>query len=61
MSGVNVRSDLLLHVRHSSDKIANKKFVTTYAKTTNARAEFEPKNYCVPPEDVKLLRRNLRA
>ena len=25
------------------------------------RAEFELKNYCVPTEDVKLLRRNLRA
>ena len=29
------------HVRHSSDKIANKKFVTTYARTTDAPTEFE--------------------
>ena len=28
---------------------------------TNARAEFELKNYCVTTEDVKLLRRNLSA
>ena len=40
------------HVRHSSDKIANKKFVITYAKTTNAHAEFENK---------KLLRANGRC
>ena len=35
--------------------------VTTYVTTTNARAEFKSKNYCVPTGGVKLLRRNLRA
>ena len=50
-----------LHVRHSSDKFANKKFVTTYVTTTNARAEFQSKHYCVPTGGVKLLTRNLRA
>ena len=49
---------LLLPSFVPQDKIANKKFVITYAKTTNAHAEFELKNYCVPMEDVKLLRRN---
>ena len=34
-------------MREPSDKIANKNFVTTYATITNARAEFESKNYCV--------------
>ena len=67
MSGVNERSDYTTqfhtarHVWHSLDYIASKKFVTTYAEKTKAHAECESKNYCVPTEDVKLLRRNLRA
>ena len=70
MSGANVRSDLTFYyslvytARHqygTPNNFANKTLVTTYAKTTNARAEFESKNYCVLTEDVKLLRRNLRA
>ena len=48
------------HLRHSSDKIANKKFVITYAKTKSRALNLNKKNYCVPTEDVKLLRRNLR-
>ena len=48
-------------MRNSSDKIANKKFVTTCVKTTNARAEFESKNYWVTTEDVKLLKKILCA
>ena len=43
------------HVLLSSDKIANEKFVTTYAKTTNARVEFEWK------KKKKLLRANGRC
>ena len=67
MSGVNERSDYTTqnhtarHVWHSLDYIASKKFVTTYAEKTKAHAECESKSYCVPTEDVKLLRRNLRA
>ena len=48
-------------MRNSSDKIANKMFVTTCDKPTNARAEFESKNYWVTTEDVKLLKRNFCA
>ena len=71
LSGVKGRFDLafrllfgfLLHgvCGTLQSKIANKKFVTTSVKTTNARAEFESKNYCVTTEDVKLLKRNLCA
>lgn len=60
MSGANVRSDLTFY--YSLVYTARHQYGTPQIILPTERwLQFESKNYCVLTEDVKLLRRNLRA